>query len=153
MTGLDQGGSGDILHMDVFWRQSKIYWRMRFQCERKVGIKDDCKVFGLNSWKYGVAINGDGKSVGRTAFGSWGKIKSSVLDMLDSTCPLSIQVVMWDRCLDRGVWSSEERSEAWDDNSLWVIKVQNVQWMGSPRTWVLNTGTRVFGVRTSEQRQ
>lgn len=63
MTGLDQSGNSEIvLYMDVFWRQSKIYWRVIFQCERKTRVKDDSRLFGPSSWMYGVTINRGGKN-------------------------------------------------------------------------------------------
>lgn len=62
MIGLDQGGSGEMLNMDVFWGQTKIYWRMMYQCERKIGLNDDSRLFDLSSWKYGGAIHGDGRT-------------------------------------------------------------------------------------------
>lgn len=40
----------------------------------KTGIKDDSKFMGLSSWKYGVAVNWDEKTIGSMGFGSWRKV-------------------------------------------------------------------------------
>lgn len=97
--------------------------------------------------KYGVVINGDWKSVGRTGFGSGTKIGSLDVNMLDLRCLLSVQVMRWNRCLYSGVWRSEERCAAW--LILWVIRVQNVQWMRSPCTGVSTLAPWVFVVKPS----
>lgn len=107
------GGSGEmLLYIDFLCRQSKINRRMRLQCERKTGVKDDSNLFGLSSWKYGVAINKDRQTVGRTEYGR--KIRGLVWNMLNLSCPLSTQVMIWNHWLDRGVWGLEGKSAAWD---------------------------------------